>query len=425
MNDKDIYDWGREIGEGINKFVNSGEIKELQENIQATVENAMEEVRRSVQDAADYVGKAGQKAANKMESAWNTGTKDRAAGVRTYPQKEKRHLPVVKRPEGRVSGILMEVFGTFGAVIGWTASAMGILLERLSVKVAGMGIGTWMFAGFAGFAGICTVTALVGGMWRRRAGRFRKYVRTMGEQDFYQLDGLAQAVRRKEAFVRKDLREMIGRGWFLEGHLDEQETCFMLTDDAYRMYMDAQEQLRLRREEEERLAAQREMLERDPVQRQLRQTVEEGNEYIRRIRDINGAIAESRISGKLERLENICGRIFGHIGEKPEKLPDIRRFMSYYLPTTLKLLERYREFHEQPLQGENITVAKTEIEGMLDDINRAFEKMFDRLFEEEALDVSTDISVLSTMLAQEGLLEDGLRVKDPASNSTPAHCPQE
>ena len=110
MNDKDIYDWGREIGEGINKFVNSGEIKELQENIQATVENAMEEVRRSVQDAADYVGKAGQKAVNKMDSAWNTGTKDRAAGVQTYPQKEKRHLPVVKRPEGRVSGILMEVF---------------------------------------------------------------------------------------------------------------------------------------------------------------------------------------------------------------------------------------------------------------------------------------------------------------------------
>ena len=199
MNDKDIYDWGREIGEGINKFVNSGEIKELQENIQATVENAMEEVRRSVQDAADYVGKAGQKAANKMESAWNTGTKDRAAGVRTYPQKEKRHLPVVKRPEGRVSGILMEVFGTFGAVIGWTASAMGILLERLSVKVAGMGIGTWMFAGFAG---ICTVTALVGGMWRRRAGRFRKGVRTRGEPDFDQLAGRELAVRRPVAFVR-------------------------------------------------------------------------------------------------------------------------------------------------------------------------------------------------------------------------------
>ena len=70
-------------------------------------------------------------------------------------------------------------------------------------------------------------------------------------------------------------------------------------------------------------------------------------------------------------------------------------------------------------------MAKTEIEGMLDDINRAFEKMFDRLFEEEALDVSTDISVLSTMLAQEGLLEDGLRVKDPALNSASAHCPQE
>lgn len=411
MNDKDIYDWGREIGDGINKFVNSKEIKELQENIQATVENTMEEVLRSVQDAADYVGKAGQKAVNKMESAWDTGTEGRAAGAQVYQKREKRQLPVVKRPQGRVSGILMEVFGTCGALIGWTASAMAVLLDWLSVQVAGMGIGTWMLAGTAGFAGICTVVALVGGRWRRRAGRFRKYIRTMGEQDFYQLDGLARAAGKKEAFVRKDLKDMIGRGWFPEGHLDEQETCFMLTDEAYRMYMDAQEQLRLRREEEERLAAQREMMERDPVQKQLRQTVEEGNEYIRRIREINDAIAEPQISRKLGRLENICGRIFGHIGEKPEKLPDIRRFMSYYLPTTLKLLERYLEFNDQPVQGENITAAKTEIEGMLDDINRAFEKMFDRLFEEEALDVSTDISVLSTMLAQEGLLEDGLKVK--------------
>ena len=85
--------------------------------------------------------------------------------------------------------------------------------------------------------------------------------------------------------------------------------------------------------------------------------------------------------------------------------------MSYYLPTTLKLVERYREFAEQPVQGENIATAKREIEDMLDDINGAFEKMFDKLFEEDALDVSTDISVLSTMLAQEGLLEDELKVK--------------
>ena len=77
--------------------------------------------------------------------------------------------------------------------------------------------------------------------------------------------------------------------------------------------------------------------------------------------------------------------------------------MSYYLPTTLKLVNAYRKFDEQPVQGENILSSKREIEETLDTINLAFENLFDGLFEEDAMDVSTDISVLETMLKQEGL----------------------
>ena len=77
--------------------------------------------------------------------------------------------------------------------------------------------------------------------------------------------------------------------------------------------------------------------------------------------------------------------------------------MSYYLPTTLKLVNAYREFDAQPVQGENILSAKREIEETLDTINLAFENLFDGLFEDDAIDISTDISVLETMLRQEGL----------------------
>ena len=79
--------------------------------------------------------------------------------------------------------------------------------------------------------------------------------------------------------------------------------------------------------------------------------------------------------------------------------------MNYYLPTTLKLVNAYREFDEQPVQGENIRKAKQEIEDTLDTIISAFEKLFDSMFEDAAMDISTDISVLETMLAQEGLTE--------------------
>jgi 5-bromo-4-chloroindolyl phosphate hydrolysis protein len=77
--------------------------------------------------------------------------------------------------------------------------------------------------------------------------------------------------------------------------------------------------------------------------------------------------------------------------------------MSYYLPTTSKLLDAYCELDEQPVAGQNIESTKKEIENALDTINTAFENLLDSLFEEKAWDISSDISVLNTMLAQEGL----------------------
>ena len=87
--------------------------------------------------------------------------------------------------------------------------------------------------------------------------------------------------------------------------------------------------------------------------------------------------------------------------------------MQYYLPITLKLVKAYREFGEQSIQGENITRVKTEIRDTLDTINIAFENLLDSLFQDDALDISTDISVLETMLAQEGLTGDTFHQKKP------------
>lgn len=102
-------------------------------------------------------------------------------------------------------------------------------------------------------------------------------------------------------------------------------------------------------------------------------------------------------------MEMLIQKIFDRVGEDPDSLDDINKMMEYYLPTTVKLLEAYRNLDEQPVQGENIRNSKAEIEQTLDTLNRAFEKLLDSLFEDVAWDVSSDISVLQTMLAQEGL----------------------
>ena len=96
-------------------------------------------------------------------------------------------------------------------------------------------------------------------------------------------------------------------------------------------------------------------------------------------------------------------RIFNQVEKQPQLAADLRKFMNYYLPTTAKLVEAYKELDAQPVEGENISRTKKEIEETLDTINEAFEKLLDSFFEERAMDISSDISVLQTMLAQEGL----------------------
>ena len=102
----------------------------------------------------------------------------------------------------------------------------------------------------------------------------------------------------------------------------------------------------------------------------------------------------------------IVQRIFERAEAHPEIVPDLKKLMDYYLPMTVKLLNAYADMDRQPVQGKTIQSSKREIEATLDTLNTAFEKLLDSIFKATALDVSSDITVLQTLLAQEGLTED-------------------
>nr|WP_243143962.1 5-bromo-4-chloroindolyl phosphate hydrolysis family protein [Eubacterium sp. BL-380-WT-2B] len=143
----------------------------------------------------------------------------------------------------------------------------------------------------------------------------------------------------------------------------------------------------------------------NPILKETRLLIEEGKESIEQIREANEAISGEVISQKLDRLEIILCKIFEYVENHTDELPQTRKFMGYYLPTTLKLVNAYREMDAEPIQGENIRSAKHEIEETLDTINYAFENLLDSFYQDKAMDISTDITVLETMLAQEGLTE--------------------
>ena len=138
----------------------------------------------------------------------------------------------------------------------------------------------------------------------------------------------------------------------------------------------------------------------------LDKMISDGNLAIAEMKRLNESIKDEKISRQIDRLEEISGKIFDCVKASPEKLPQIRKFMNYYLPTTLKLLNAYDRMGSQGVSGENISGTMERVENMMGTIVTAFERQLDGLFGDQALDISTDITVLENMMAREGLSDD-------------------
>ena len=146
---------------------------------------------------------------------------------------------------------------------------------------------------------------------------------------------------------------------------------------------------------------------------ELDKMLKDGRLAISEMKRLDDNIADEGISADIVRLEQVSAKIFEEVGRSPEKLPQIRRFMDYYLPTTLKLLNAYDRMSGTGVSGENIDATLARVEGMMRTIVSAFEKQLDSLYGTEALDISTDITVLETMMAREGLTDQPLKADEP------------
>ena len=126
---------------------------------------------------------------------------------------------------------------------------------------------------------------------------------------------------------------------------------------------------------------------------------------LRQIRTVNDHIAHPEMSRKIDRIEEITGRILEFQKEHPEKAAELRKFLNYYLPTTLKILNSYAELEKQGITGENIDATKERIEGMMDMVVEGFERQLDKLFAGDMMDIAADITVMEQMMEGDGLFE--------------------
>lgn len=449
MSSNDFNRFGEQLRDTIDSAVESGDFKDLSASISKILNEAIDQVKESIPDYLDE----GQRKAREWTSQQTSRLQEQYQQSEERRRAEQRRLQEqyqnqtmrnrdrnrrsweesINRREvrrgtggnaGDVSGsydtgvrkqnempnsqyfassiskvkpFLKTVFGGFIALDFFGTGLSTLLMNHHGAASVVTGL-----VGAAVALGVAAVSAAIcasGAKDLGRIKRFQQYKTIAGRQVNIPVKTLAKKVNRSVKQTTKDLKYMTDKNWFYEGHLDEDEGYFLLTDQAYREYVN------VKADSIAKVAEQEKKKEAEKQDDEVTKLIREGEAYVSHIRICNNQIPNEEITKKLDHMEMLVQRIFEEVKVHPEVSSDMGRMMSYYLPTTAKLLDAYRDLDNQPVAGENIVNTKKEIEASIDMLNTAFEKFLDGLFADRAMDISTDISVLNTLLAQEGLKE--------------------
>lgn len=391
--------YGKQIGNSVRDALQSGDLSQLK-NIGPAVQGA-------VQQGIGTAGEAMQKAAGHMQAqpgqdpqpyapprqpssrpAWqgsaaHTGAQPAPAAQKPRRVKKRSYFGMAALVVGMVGVLLFAslafIVGLFSLVFSSLAAVLALLLVPLAAA--------FIFLGFG-----ISRRALAG-----RAGKYYDILAGKSTCTFEDLSGLTGKPVEK---VRKDAKRMLEHEIYPDLWVDAQGTCLIRGEENWKLYLES-EKARKERETEE---AERKRRLDDPATAGLEAFRQEGAEAQRKLRKVRDSLREAEIVAKLDKLEGTTKKIFDYVEKHPGKLPDTRKFMNYYLPTTLKLVEKYHQFEEMDVQMDNVVKARAEIERSFDTIDMAFNNLLESLYHEDTMDVTTDIEVLQAMLEQEGLM---------------------
>lgn len=297
-------------------------------------------------------------------------------------QSKKRKSSITRTP--KISDSNANVLRNIGLVV--TVIGAIILLNALGDNLFFLEYGNWRaFLEYtfwpmgitAGGLGL-----LLGSHWmRRRLRRYAKYQAIAGKKPTVTISQLAAAANVSTRRVENDLEQMVQKGfWGKEAYLDLGWGVLVRT-------FEAAEGLELAQKETQPAPAE----------------AEEGySGQLRDIRRANDRIADPAISAKIDRLEDLAGKIFRIVEEEPAKKAKASTFLNYYLPTTQKLLDSYADFEEAGVSGGNVSQAKQRIADTMDKIVAGFERQLDQLYQSDVMDVDSDIRVMEQMLRRDG-----------------------
>lgn len=355
---------GEELKQTVSEAIQSGNYEKLSDNISNMV-------NRTITAAGQNIKNTGSTLKNAIFS-------------QSVP--EQSLYPVVPNALPSGYGMVMMVLGIAGTAIFAASAAVALILGIIFSSLTASAI-------LALCAVICVFIAIRGARARKLKKRLKRYLLLMSRNSHFKISDLSMAFPLPTKTVIRDLTALIKAGVFPEGYINEKNDIFICSNETYKNYIHS---LNIEKEKlsDPKTAAQIS---------EVHDVIKKGREHIENIRRANDIIINNVMSDKLDITEKILDSIFTRLEQRPELVPETRKLMDYYLPITQKLLNAYAELDKQNISAENIAKTKNEIEKSIDSINTAFYNLYNDLFLEDKVDIISDISVLNSMFAQEGL----------------------
>lgn len=341
------------------------DVRQAADRVRQDAQKAAERVRQEVRK--DSSGQSRQTAAGQKERT-TAGQDPWESGFQyTYAAESKKKAKAKKTKIKGGNGLLVTGI-IFAAIFGLVAFITGVSLVHPAIPLSFFAV-TMVFIGM-----------IIGGVGKNRArDRYLNYLAYIGNNRAVSLPLMAASFDVSIQKLCKDLRNMLSKGILPTGYLDLAEGKLYLTEEGYHA-------------PEPKAEPQPEPM-----------SEEQEDDILRQIRKVNDDIPDEVMSAKIDRIEEITGKILAYQKARPEKAGQLRSFLNYYLPTTLKILRAYAQLDAQGIEGENISAAKARIEGMMDQVVSGFEKQLDKLFQDDAMDINSDVQVLENMLKKDGL----------------------
>lgn len=295
------------------------------------------------------------------------------------------------------SDLLIRMFVGLPMMIFFGIPILVLTLTVLPISFTGWVVPMIALIPFFGIGAFLAIPAIGNLSLVEKADR---YYRIMNNRTYMNIEDIAAISNESPEIVVKNLKKMIDKKIFTQGHLDKENKCFMLSHDVYKGYLALEEQ----RKSEQR---KNDIIEKK-VDIKDGSLISEGREYIISIKELHLGITKEPMSSKLTKLETILTAIFDRVEKEPKETEKLYKLMKYYLPTTVKLIKTYSDFDNVISPDSDILNTKKEIELTIDSINEACGEFQNRLFKDTAFDADTDAALLKVMLAKEGLIGGGM-----------------